>query len=133
MTNPQSNNTFSYFGYQGTEGIKFDPNNYKIVTQPRPGQLPNTWIYTQQSHEYPGGVQLTFTASQPPILGDQVVAGVLVPRPIVPNPARDVFQNGWPQPIINNDPGFQKKKFDRHQDVTWPDDKVWVDRVDTKW
>ena len=133
MSNPQSNNTFSYFGYQGNEGIKFDTNNYKIVTQPRPGQLPNTWLYTHQSHEYPGGVRLTFTASQPPILGDQVVNGVLVPRPIVPNPARDVFQNGWPKPIVNNDPGFQQKKFDRRRDTTWPDDKVWVDRVDDRW
>ena len=131
-TNPQGNNTFSYFGYQGNEGIKFDPNNYKINVQPIP-LGGGKYKYTQTSHEYPGGVNLTFTASQPPILGDQVVNGVLVPRPIVPNPARDVFQNGWPQPLINNDPGFQKKKFERHQDVTWPDDKVWVDRVDTKW
>ena len=57
---------------------------------------------------------------QTPIIGDQIDVGthVLVPREMVPaedNPLSPV----WPEPIINNDPGFQKKKI---HDTTWPED-----------
>lgn len=131
-SNPQGNNTFSYFGNQGNEGIKFDKNNF--VIQAGTEQVgASIYKYTHTSHEYPGGIEIEFTASQPPILGDSVVSGVLVPRPLVSNPSRNVFQKQWPKPIVNNDPGMQLKHIQRHQDTTWPDEKAWVDRVDTKW
>lgn len=61
---------------------------------------------------------LLFTATQVPKLGDNIDAGVLVPRATVP--AEDNFLSPtWPEPIINNDPGFQAKK-ERYK--TWPED-----------
>ena len=117
MSNPDGNDTFAYFGTQGSTGIKFDPNNFMILD----GVVDlggGSYVYSHTSHEYPGGIKIVFTATQKPIIGDKVVNGVLVPRPIVPNPARDVFQDGWPEPVINNDPGFQAKdKIDKE----WPD------------
>jgi hypothetical protein len=44
-----------------------------------------------------------FTAAQRPVIGDTIENGVLVPK------------SGY---IINNDAGFQKKKF--FQPRTWP-------------
>lgn len=134
QNNPDGNPTYPYFGTQGSTGVKFDPNNFRIDAGVEEVEgNPGWYKYVHTSHEYISGVEIVFSASQKPILGDQVVNGVLVPRPIVPNNARNVFQNGMPKPIVNNDPGFQLKRFKRHQDTTWPDEKVWVDRVDTKW
>lgn len=115
------NNTFKYFGTQGDTGVKFDKNNFRIDGGVR--ELPANrgyYVYTHTSHEYIGGIEIVFFSEQVPKIGDQVVNGTLVPRQTVPNPARDVFQEGWPKPIINNDPGFQVKSKRRD---TWPRDR----------
>lgn len=111
------NSTFDYFGTMGGTGITFDENNFRIdggVTELEEG----VWVYQHISHE--GVFSVSFSASQKPQLGDMVVNGVLVPRTLVPNPSRNVFQDEWLSPIINNDPGFQKKKYGREHPNVWP-------------
>ena len=106
------NDTYANFGKMGSVGLPFDPNNYILSSG---FQLLSTdeagmhYRYEFTNHQYPGAIILVFVASQEPILGDKVVNGVLVPRDEVPNPSRNVFQDEWPEPIINNDPGFQAK------------------------
>lgn len=129
--NGDGNNTFAYFGKQGTTGIKFDPNNFRIESgvRPYPGNV-GYWIYTHTSHEFTTGVEIVFRADKIPILGEYVINGVLSPRPLVPNPARDVFQEEWPKPIVNNDPGFQLKRIKAGRPEHWPNDSVSIDWKD---
>lgn len=76
----------------------------------------DTWKYVVQDNTNPGGIIYVFTAHQTPQLGDEIDGGVLVPRTQVAaedNPLSPF----WPEPIINNDPGFQKKRMSPSVDV----------------
>jgi len=63
--------------------------------------------------------RLFFTASSTPIIGDSIdtTSGMLVPRNIVAAPDNPLSPS-WPEPIINNDPGFQSNN---EVDHSWPE------------
>lgn len=79
-------------------------------------RITNTYKYVYDDSA--GTHILLFTASKTPILGDTILNGVLVPRATVPATDNKLSPT-WPEPIINNDPGFQAKK-ERYK--TWPED-----------
>jgi hypothetical protein len=86
-------------------------------------------FYQYAVHDSAGFHLYTFAASQTPILGDEIdtSSGVLVPR--IKVAANDnPLSPSWPEPIVNNDPGFQNKR--KNGDV-WPHGTVDVGKKES--
>lgn len=94
----KENNTFDYFGTQGSVGLTFDPLNFTIEA----GCLyidHQTWKYSWQDHS--GMYIVVFTSEFIPAIGDKVINNVLVKADL---------------PISNQD----HSKWIQSEDQTWP-------------
>ena len=88
--------------------IRIDNGTTKI------GDINYYYDYTDNEGEH----RVFFTSETVPKLGDTIdtTNGVLVPRNIVAA-INNPLSPSWPEPIINNDPGFQAK---RKIEGVWP-------------